>query len=171
MGGPGNAAWTKDRAWPTARLSVLLLAALLLTACATGPRHAPDATSGQRQLGARIAATAQAQLGRPYRYGGRGPDAFDCSGLVHFAHAAHGVAVPRTTADQFDAATRVPATRLAAGDLLFFRFESGRKVSHVGIYLGEGRFVHAPQAGRPVEVRRLDDPGYRSRLAATGRLH
>lgn len=170
MGGPGNAAWTINGAWLTARRAALLLAALLLTACASGPRHAPDASPGQLQLGAQIAATAHAQLGRPYRYGGRGPDAFDCSGLVHFAHAAHGVAVPRTTADQFDAATPVPAARLAAGDLLFFRFE-GRKVSHVGIYLGEGRFVHAPQTGRPVEVRRLDDPGYREQLAATGRLH
>lgn len=158
-----------DGVWPTARLLALLLAALLLTACASGPR--PEAGAGQQQLGARIAATAHAQLGRPYRYGGRGPDAFDCSGLVHFAHAAHGVAVPRTTADQFNAATPVPARKLKAGDLLFFRFESGRKVTHVGIYMGDGRFVHAPQTGRPVELRRLDDPWYQDRLAGTGRLH
>lgn len=160
-----------DGVWPTARLLALLLAALLLTACASGPRHAPEASAGQQQLGARIAATAHAQLGRPYRYGGRGPDAFDCSGLVHFAHAAHGIAVPRTTADQFDAATPVSARKLKAGDLLFFRFERGRKVTHVGIYMGDGRFVHAPQTGRPVELRRLDDPWYQDRLAGTGRLH
>lgn len=147
-----------------------MLAMLLLSACASGPRHLP-VPQAAAPLGERIAATARAQLGRPYRFGGQGPDAFDCSGLVLFSHAAHGLAVPRTTTDQYRAAAPVPEPQLLAGDLLFFRFDSGDKVDHVAIYLGDGRFVHAPQSGRPVELRRLDDPGYRRSLVAAGRLH
>jgi murein DD-endopeptidase len=156
-----------------ARPSMTLLALLalaMLTACASGPRRTPGLPDAAT-LGERIAATALAQLGKPYRYGGNGPAAFDCSGLVRFAHAAHGIAVPRTTGDQFGAATPVPEQQLAAGDLLFFRFEAGPKVTHVAIYMGEGRFVHAPQGGRNVERGRLADPWFRQRLAGTGRLH
>lgn len=146
---------------------VLLIAVLLLTACAGAPqRPAADAATGER-----IAATAMAQVGQPYRFGGSSPGSgFDCSGLVLHAHAAEGIAVPRTTEDQFRAARSVPYARLAPGDLLFFRFD-GPKVSHVGIYTGGGRFVHAPQTGRPVETRGINDPGYRSQLVGAGRLY
>ncbi len=162
--------WRKLQGLGGSRALAALLVALLLTACATGPQRAPDAPAGGA-LGERIAATARAQLGRPYRLGGAGPAHFDCSGLVQFAHAAHGIAVPRTTADQFAAARPVPTHRLTAGDLLFFRFESGPKVTHVGIYVGDGRFVHAPQSGRSVELQAVDSPWYQRRLAGAGRLH
>lgn len=167
-----HASRPQQQALPVLRLVAVLLGMALLTACASGPPRAPDqpgAATGT--LGERIAATARAQLGSPYRYGGSDPAGFDCSGLVHFAHAAHGVAVPRTTAAQFSAATPVPERQLNAGDLLFFRFEAGPKVTHVAIYMGDGRFVHAPQSGRSVEVRQLDDPWYKRRLAGAGRLH
>jgi cell wall-associated NlpC family hydrolase len=154
------------------RLFSCLLATLLLAACASGPRTLPRTDDGVRRhtLGERISATALAQLGRPYRYGGNGPDAFDCSGLVRFAHSAQGITVPRTTQEQFKAARTVARSELTAGDLLFFRFD-GPKVSHVAIYTGDGRFVHAPQSGRPVETRTLQDPGYLSQLVGIGRLH
>lgn len=142
---------------------------LLLSACASLPPPASP-TGSVPLLGQRIAASAIEQLGRPYRYGGNGPESFDCSGLVRFAHAAQGVAVPRTTGEQFRAARPVAIADLVAGDLLFFRFE-GDKVSHVAIYAGNGRFVHAPQSGRPVELRSLDEPWYRSQLVGAGRLH
>ena len=149
-----------------------LMAALLLTACASGPRSVARKDGDDRisTLGELISASAMAQLGRPYRYGGNGPDAFDCSGLVRFAHAAQGIAVPRTTEEQFKAARPVVRNELAAGDLLFFRFD-GPKVSHVAIYTGNGRFVHAPQSGRPVETRTLQDPAYLTQLVGIGRLH
>lgn len=153
-----------------ARTLAALLAALLLTACASGPRPAAD-LPGAHALGERIAATARAQLGRPYRLGGAGPAHFDCSGLVHFAHAAHGVAVPRTTAAQHTTAIPVATDRLIAGDLLFFRFEAGPAITHVGIYVGDGLFVHAPQTGRTVELQPLESPWYQRRLAGAGRLH
>jgi len=146
------------------RVALLGGAVAILAGCASVP--APRAPA----LGARIAATALAQVGDAYQFGGNGPDAFDCSGLVRFAHAAHGIPVPRVTGDQHAAARVVPLRELAPGDVLFFRF-AGPKVSHVAIYMGEGRFVHAPQTGRPVESRRLDDPGYRPALVGAGRLY
>jgi murein DD-endopeptidase len=158
---------TKHTVW----LPLAMLAALLLTACAGGPRRTADASAADSSAGARIAASALAQLGRPYLYGGSGPASFDCSGLVSFAHAAHGILVPRTTAEQVRAARPVPVAQVQAGDVLFFRFDSGAKVSHVAIYTGNGRFVHAPQTGRPVESRQLDDPWYSRRLTGAGRFY
>lgn len=152
-------------------LWLLPLLAALVAGCAGAPARGPGEPVAvpADSLGHRILASAMGQLGMPYRYGGRGPDAFDCSGLVHFSHAAQGVAVPRTTHEQFDAARPVRLDQVVAGDLLFFRFE-GPKVSHVAIYAGDGRFVHAPQSGRAVETRPLD-AWYRQRLVGAGRLH
>lgn len=156
---------------PHALLAVALTA-LFLVGCAGTPRTPSNPPRGESvsTTGQHIANGALALLGRPYQYGGSGPDTFDCSGLVHFVHSGLGIRVPRTTGDQYRAARPVKERARAAGDLLFFRFD-GSKVSHVAIYLGDGEFVHAPQTGRPVETRRLDDPWYRSRLVGVGRLY
>jgi murein DD-endopeptidase len=153
-----------QRAFHRHGLALALLCAALLTGCASAPRQR-EAT-----LGERIAASAMAQTGRPYRYGGSTPAGFDCSGLVHFVYLAAGISVPRTTTDQFRAAHEIKLNRLAPGDLLFFRVDS-RDVSHVAIYTGDGRFVHAPQSGKAVETRALDEDWYRSRLVSAGRLY
>jgi cell wall-associated NlpC family hydrolase len=136
---------------------------MLLTGCAGAPRQ-PEMT-----LGERIAAGALAQTGRPYRYGGSTPEGFDCSGLVSYVFRAAGVSVPRTTGEQWRAAREIKPARLQPGDLLFFRIDS-RKVEHVAIYTGQGRFVHAPQSGRTVETRSLQDAWYRDRLVGAGRM-
>jgi len=137
------------------------------------PVHAPLPTpplAGEAgSEGNEIAMRALALLGSPYKYGGSGPAAFDCSGLVQFVHEEIGVAVPRTAADQYKAAVPVKLDELRPGDLLFFRI-GGKRISHVAIYTGAGRFIHAPQSGRPVELRTLDDGYYRPRLAGAGRL-
>jgi murein DD-endopeptidase len=146
---------------PALPLTLLLVA--LLSACAGGPRTREDGP------GARIAATALAQLGRPYRYGGSTPTGFDCSGLVQYTHEAAGLRVPRTTDEQHEAARSVKLRQLAPGDVLFFRID--RKISHVGVYTGDGRFVHAPDSGKVVEMRRLDEPYYRERVVGAGRLY
>jgi murein DD-endopeptidase len=112
---------------------------------------------------------AIALLGAPYEFGAVGPESFDCSGLVRFVHWALGIPAPRTAAEQYSAATPVRIATLEPGDLLFFRID-GRRVSHVGIYAGAGRFIHAPQTGRPIEFRSIDDRFYRPRLAGAGRL-
>lgn len=120
-------------------------------------------------VGSEIALRAISLLGAPYQWGGSGPHAFDCSGLVQFVHNALGIEVPRTAEAQFRAAARVDIDELEPGDLLFFKIR-GDRVSHVAIYAGSGRFVHAPQTGRPIELRAMDDAYYRSRLAGAGRL-
>ena len=143
-----------------------LLCTALTAGCATAPQrtHVPL----NAVVGKEIAHKAVSLLGRPYRYGGAGPDAFDCSGLVRFIHDELGIEVPRTAAEQYRAAHPVKMADLRAGDLLFFRV-NGSGISHVAIYTGDGRFVHAPQTGRSVEVRELDDVYYRPRLAGAGR--
>jgi cell wall-associated NlpC family hydrolase len=120
-------------------------------------------------LGSEIVVRAIALVGTPYQFGGNGPDAFDCSGLVRFVHNELGIDVPRTAAEQFRAAMAVELEQLEPGDLLFFRTQ-GTGVSHVAIYAGSGRFVHAPQTGRTIELRALDDSYFRPRLVGAGRL-
>lgn len=150
---------------------------LVLQGCSSAPeRPAPPLTSAilppsssLLSVGNEIALRAISLLGRPYQWGGNGPAAFDCSGLVRYVHDQIGIAVPRTAAEQYSAARPVSVAGLAPGDLLFFRIK-GAQVSHVAIYTGEGRFIHAPQTGRPVELRALDDDYYRPRLAGAGRL-
>ncbi|MCX5212460.1 NlpC/P60 family protein [Kitasatospora sp. NBC_00240] len=97
-------------------------------------------------------AFARAQLGKPYVWGATGPGSYDCSGLVQAAWAAAGVGLPRTTYAQIDAAQRVPRDQLQPGDLVFFY--SG--VTHVGMYTGGGRMIHAPHPGAPVRYESID---------------
>jgi cell wall-associated NlpC family hydrolase len=117
---------------------------------------------------ARAARTAASLVGSPYRYGGSGPDAFDCSGLVWYAYAQAGVRVPRTSVEQFRATRPVPLAAARPGDLLFFRLRN--KVSHVGIYLGNSEFVHAPSHGGSVEVESLGNRYFERHLVRAGRL-
>jgi cell wall-associated NlpC family hydrolase len=163
---------TRDSASPSFWLPCLAIA-LLLQACASSPyRHAPAPPPAPPQIstGNEIAMRAMSLIGRPYEFGGNGPTTFDCSGLVRYVHAQLGIVVPRTAADQYTAAKHVNMVSLEPGDLLFFRTSKGKRISHVAIYAGEGRFIHAPQTGRPVELRLLDDEFYRPRLAGAGRL-
>lgn len=119
--------------------------------------------------GEALAHEALAQLGSPYRYGGSNPEGFDCSGLVLHVHGREGIEVPRTAAQQFRAARPVDVTELAPGDLVFFRTQR-RTVDHVGVYVGQGQFVHAPRSERPVSLERLDDDYYMPRFAGAGRF-
>jgi len=154
-------------------LRALLLTALLamLAACTPFQRGLPGEAGAQPQTdrGTALLQVAQSRIGAPYRYGGAGPDAFDCSGLVSYAHGQLGVRVPRSAAQQFAAATPVPRRDLRPGDLVFFRLE-GRDVSHVGIYVGDERFVHAPQSGGQVRMASLDEEYFRRHFAGAGRL-
>jgi cell wall-associated NlpC family hydrolase len=97
---------------------------------------------------------AVAQLGKPYVWGAEGPDTYDCSGLVQAAYAAAGVALPRTARPQYLATVPVPVAAMVPGDLLFFGPDPQRwnSIHHVGIYLGNGKMVHAPTTGDVVRV-------------------
>lgn len=156
------------------RKSLVAAFCMLSAACGTlptapGPQPQIQSTADADTTGAEIAIRAIALVGIPYRYGGADLDGFDCSGLVYFIHQQLGIGVPRTAADQQRAARQIARTRIAPGDLLFFHTR-GRGVSHVGIYVGENRFVHAPQSGRLIELRTIDDGYYGPRLVSVGRL-
>ncbi|WP_330288296.1 C40 family peptidase [Streptomyces sp. NBC_00576] len=96
---------------------------------------------------------AYQKLGSPYVWGATGPDAFDCSGLMQAAYRNAGISLPRTTYAQINAGQRVSQSELLPGDLVFFY--SG--ISHVGIYVGRGQMIHAPNPSAPVRVAPLDE--------------
>jgi cell wall-associated NlpC family hydrolase len=113
---------------------------------------------------------AQKQQGKMYRWGGTSPvTGFDCSGLTQYAFKNGAqVAIPRTAAQQYDAAVKVSREQSQKGDLVFFN-TSGKRVSHVGIYLGNNKFVHAPRTGRAIATDQLK--GYwANRLIGFGRI-
>jgi cell wall-associated NlpC family hydrolase len=162
------------------RLVTLSLALMLIAGCATVPGVPPPAASEEAR-GQEIAAIARHLIGTPYQFGGADSQGFDCSGLAVFAYERVGLEIPRTAADQWRAAKRVdPASEaspgrgrgyldLAPGDLVFFRMGS-RHINHVGIYTGEGGFVHAPRRGGVVSSASLEDPYFRKRFAGAGRF-
>lgn len=108
-------------------------------------------------------------MGTPYRYGGEDPrQGFDCSGLARHVHGREGIDIARTAAAQFRAGPRIRRRELRAGDLVFFRF-SGRRVDHVGIYVGDGQFVHAPRPGASIVRVDLASPWFARRFAGAAR--
>jgi len=110
-------------------------------------------------------------VGTPYRFGGMSPEGgFDCSGLVLYVHqASGGPRMPRTVREQMAMdLPGVPEGQRVAGDLVFFG-QAGRP-NHIGIYVGEGRFVHAPSTGGTVRLDRLDSPYWRTRYLGTRRV-
>jgi cell wall-associated NlpC family hydrolase len=111
---------------------------------------------------------ALAQLDRPYRYGGHTPRGFDCSGLVYYAYQLSGLEIPRTSLGQLRSARPIPLRELAPGDLLFFR-ERKKQASHVGLYVGEGRFVHASTSNQAVILSQLASPYWKKHLMSAGR--
>ena len=131
---------------------------------AAAPSENLELTAGEK-----IVSIAAGLIGTPYRYGGDSPKGFDCSGLVFYSFERMGLIVPRTAAEQRRAAERVKRAKLAPGDLVFFRGSKGR-VDHVGIYAGDGRFIHAPNSGQVVSYGDLDDPYYRSHFVGAGRF-
>lgn len=150
-------------------LAFLVLA--LLTGC--GSLHPPAQPAAQRApepaaATPRAVAVAQQMVGKPYRYGGNTPRGFDCSGLVQYSYGQAGRSVPRSTSEQYSRTRTIPYAQRVAGDLLFFRIDG--KPSHVGIYLGNGRFVHAPSGGKQVEYASLSNDYWSKRLVKVGRF-
>lgn len=153
------------RVW---RVLAVCSVAVLLAACGvTGTKKeaafpVPEVSKALRQ---EVVMTALGLMGSPYRYGGSHPSTgFDCSGLVNYVfQTAAGARLPRTTGAQAASSRRISRRDLREGDLVFFN-TLGRAHSHVGIYVGDGRFVNAPSSGGQVRIDRLDNPYFARRF-------
>lgn len=136
-----------------------------------GPQKAKP-TAGKmysKNLGKGVVRIAENVIGTPYRYGGTTLKGFDCSGLVFYSYKKVGVHVPRTALSLYNNTKRIKKANLYLGDLVFFKL-TGSKTSHVGIYAGSDRFIHAPSSGKKVMVSKLGDPYWRKRYVGGGRF-
>jgi len=148
--------------------SLILSIAVLITACSSSP---PMPSGTASQSGARAAFYATKLVGARYHYGGNNPKkGFDCSGLVQYSYRLAGVRIPRVTRYQFQRSRFIRRSELRKGDLLFFNQE-GKRFSHVGIYIGDNKFVHAPSSGKRVRVSTISNPYWNRHLASTRRLY
>jgi len=119
---------------------------------------------GTGHLRNEIVETAERFIGIPYRWGGSSPDqGFDCSGLAMAVYQYNGLNLPRSSRAQFEAGTPVERRALDRGDLVFFATSGASRVSHVGVYTGDDRFVHAPGRGKAIRVNSLSDKYYAMR--------
>ena len=153
--------------------------ALLLAGCgreATRPetpqaRHWPQVAPDDPASANAVTLRALSLVGTPYRYGGNTPESgFDCSGLVNYVYSDMlALRLPRSSRELAGVqGPRLAPERLASGDLVFFG--SSGNVTHVGIYVGEGRFVHAPSTGGTVRLDRLDGPYWRDHYSGAKRV-
>lgn len=126
---------------------------LLVQFCAP-PQYRTRRAFMSPEIRRNIVHTAQAQIGTPYRYGGASPAGFDCSGLAMYVYKKNGIQIPRTASEQFQEGRRLSKRNIQPGDLVFFNI-NGNGISHVGIYVGRGKFIHAPKEGKHVEYASL----------------
>jgi cell wall-associated NlpC family hydrolase len=115
----------------------------------------------------KLAKLISQEMGKPYQWGGAGPNSYDCSGLVYYVYDKLGITMPRVSRDQAKVGTYVSKDKLIYGDLVFFA-RDGKNVNHVGIYVGNGLFVHAPESGDVVKKTTLLS-GYYERSYYTAR--
>jgi cell wall-associated NlpC family hydrolase len=150
---------------PIALLLALTLAALV-AGCGGAKTRSSAGGGPANPLAEGVTISAIGLVGTPYRYGGNTPaGGFDCSGLIgHVFRQGADMALPRTVGELAQGPwRRVSAGQLGSGDLVFFATD-GRRLSHAGIYVGAGRFVHAPSSGGTVRLDRLDQGYWQSRL-------
>ena len=161
-------------------IALVMIAALTSFGCAHDARPLRDRSvvevavakpTGSRTVGHAAARHARSMVGTSYRYGGSTPSSgFDCSGLVVYSYGRAGrPGLPHSVARLDDLARPISIEKLETGDLLFFRLQ-GRKTSHVGIYLGDQRFVHSPSSGKKVEIVSFDHVYWGPRIKRAGRL-
>ncbi len=153
----------------------LLFIAIAISSCSQSPTRKPDGSSqrptqqtpSQSTQRNKVVQNAYQMLGSPYRYGGTTPKGFDCSGLTQHAYNASGITIPRVTGQQRDQSKTISSySQLLPGDLIFFK--TGRKTNHVGIYTGNGKFIHASTGQRRVVKAKLDSPYWRKHFVKFG---
>jgi cell wall-associated NlpC family hydrolase len=128
-----------------------------------GPEYYRPGTT-EAALRQRIVDTARGYIGLPYRWGGASAKrGFDCSGLTMTVYRLNGLNLPRSSREQYRTGTPVPRNRLQPGDLVFFDTSGRGTVSHVGLYAGSGRFIHAPKSGGTIRSEQLQNPYFKRR--------
>ncbi|MDR0952209.1 MAG: C40 family peptidase [Oscillospiraceae bacterium] len=135
---------------------------------APAPAPAPNPGTGS-STGQAIVDTAMQYLGVPYVWAGTSPDGFDCSGLVYYVYKQHGYSTNRTAATLYDNGVSVDKANLQLGDLVFFT-NSSPGIGHVGIYVGDGQFIHASSGSGKVIISRLDSTYYTNHYVGARRI-
>lgn len=169
----------KNKAQNRWGFAVCLLLSSFLVACGGGhsasyleqaESSSQQASTYNKSIADTIVTTARSMLGKPYRYGGESPgEGFDCSGLVFYSHGKAGISTQRTAMAQYHSAREVHHADMKQGDLLFYNIDG--KPSHVGIYIGNQEFIHAPSSGKKVSITSMNNPYFKPRLVKIGRLY
>jgi murein DD-endopeptidase len=151
-------------------LTILSIMMAMLAGCSSSP-EIPEQTTvrASNEVASKAIVYAKEMLGKPYMYAGDTPAGFDCSGLVKYSYGRAGISMPRDTRAQRRMSVLVPMRSLREGDLLFFDQE-GKKTSHVGMYLGNGRFIHAPSNGGKVRTDSLHAEFWKKHLVEARRI-
>lgn len=110
-----------------------------------------------------IVNTATQYIGTPYRHGGTNPSGFDCSGYVFFVYNKNGISIPRSTIQQYTKGQKIPYRMAQPGDLLFFKITMN-EISHVGIFVGDDTFIHAPSSGKHVRYDSIKNSYWKKRF-------
>ena len=129
-----------------------------------------SSSSSASGTGAKLVEEAKKHLGKKYVWGATGPNTFDCSGLTSWCHKQLGISIPRTSLAQSKSGKAVSKSDLQPGDLLFWKTTSA-PVGHVGMYVGNGQFIHAPNKSKPVKYDSLDNSYYKSRYVRARRYY
>ena len=132
----------------------------------------PNQYNHQYKRKKRAVAIAKKQLKIRYRWGGTTPKkGFDCSGLIQYSFKKANISLPRTASSQYNKTKRISISQLQSGDLIFFHTRQRRRtrINHVGIYLGNNQFIHAPRRGKTVSITRLNKY-WRQKVVGVGRV-
>ena len=150
---------------------LLITLLILLSACASTPQQAGLSATNSDEKMNELVMYAMSLADTPYHYGGNSPDnGFDCSGFVdHVFRQSLGIALPRTTLELSRTGTEINKKHLLPGDLVFFNTQH-ISYSHVGIYIGEDKFVHAPKSGSQIRVEKMNEKYWLSRYDGARRI-
>lgn len=141
-------------------LSLILI--FSLSSCTPSQWHYRNIPLKRKQ----IINTATKYIGTPYHHGGSNPSGFDCSGYVYYVYTKNGISIPRSTTMQYKKGKKIPLRVAQPGDLVFFSNQSSG-VSHVGIFVGNDTFIHAPSSGKVIRYDLISNPYWKRRFVAT----